>query len=95
MDTSLSNASVNQEMSYTVTIYTLTATTAGSDSNVNGQDNPAHSLNPVKTGDGTPIILWVAVLAVSAGVLFWLFLVKKRKNDRKNEQNESEQRKKQ
>lgn len=91
VDTSLSNASVNQEMSYTVTIYTLTATAAGSDSNGNGQDNPTHSLNPVRTGDDTPIILWMAVLAVSAGVLFWLFLIKKRKNDGENEQNESAQ----
>ena len=91
VDTSLSNASANQEMSYKVTIYTLTAAAPGNGDNGNGPDNQSHFLKPVKTGDSIQSFLWIAVLAVSAGILFWLFLIKKRKNDEENEQKESEQ----
>lgn len=79
-DTGLGDASVNQEMSYTVTIYTLTAVAAGSDGQTK---NPL--LHPAKTGDNAKVILWTAVLVISAGVLMVLFILRKRKNDRENE----------
>ena len=83
VDTSLSNASVSQEMSYTVTIYTMTATATGSENN----DSRNHLLSGVKTGDTTKIFVWVIVLVVSVGAIGCLIIWKKRKNDEKNEQN--------
>lgn len=80
-DTGFGNASVNQEMSYTVTIYTLTA--AATDSG----DSGSQKLSGVKTGDTTKIFLWIIVLVISASVISCLVIWKKRKNDVKNEQN--------
>lgn len=105
-DTDFGNDSVNQEMSYKVTIYTLTtaATEQSSQEDTDDQDTQKNteaqnhqsqkqSRKAAKTGDSTNILQWVIVLAIAAGVLFCLFIVKKRKNDTENEQNESEQRK--
>lgn len=80
-DTGYGNASVNQEMSYTVTIYTMTSAAAGS----GDQTNQGNFLNRVKTGDTAHIFAWAAVLIVSAGAIFLLFLLRKRKNDGANE----------
>ena len=101
-DTDIANASVNQEMSYTVTIYTLTSasSSSGDDDQNNGNDQNAQNRqsaqgdqttarHSVKTGDNTPVLLWAAVLVVTAFIVSLLFILKKRKNNRKNEQNES------
>ena len=67
-------------MSYTVTIYTLTATT--------GEDVQASAKKPFhlpKTGDSVQTVLWGIVLAASAGILICLLILKKRENDGKNE----------
>ena len=100
-DTDLSNASLTHNMSYRVTIYTLAAKSASADTATDSpanttaegadQKNQSHSRNAVKTGDNTQIFLWVVVLAVSAGILMGLFILRKRKNNNKNEQNKSEQ----
>ena len=90
IDTSLSNASVQQEMSYTVTIYTLTAataTTTGKDQ----QKKPTSILETVKTGDTAQIFFWAAALGISAGILIWLLFLRKRKNDKDNEHDEAKQ----
>ena len=82
-DTGLGDASAHQEMSYTVTIYTLTATSTSTGSDSDGQTKHP-LLHPAKTGDDTPVILWTAVLVISAVVLIILFiLIRKRKNERK------------
>ena len=81
-DTHLGNISAdqstNQELSYTVTIYTLTSTAAES------ADQTQNSLfHPAKTGDNAQVILWTVVLAVSAGILIVLLILRKRKNEQK------------
>lgn len=93
-DTGLADASAtaDQETSYTVTIYTLTATATGSDAVNRNHQNPVNQLlETVKTGDATQILLWIAVLAAATGGLLFLLIVKRRKNDEENEQNESGQ----
>lgn len=93
-DTDLADASAtaNKEMSYTVTIYTLTATaTESDDPNQNNKSPVKRLLETVKTGDNTQIFLWIVVLAVATGVLLCLLIAKRRKNDEKNEHNETEQ----
>lgn len=89
-DTGLANASVAQEMSYTVTIYTLTAVATTADGD-DAQKNQTSVLDAVKTGDTTPIFFWAAALGVSAGLLIWLLFLRKRKNEKDNEHNEGKQ----
>lgn len=86
-DTDYGNAAVNQEMNYTVTIYTLTASAAAGNTDQNGSKLPFHL---PKTGDNAQIVLWAVVFVVSAGLIICLLVLKKRKNNRKNEQNASE-----
>lgn len=86
-DTSFIGASVNQELSYTVTIHTL-ATAAVDDEAADSKDQTLESVGKqiretVKTGDHTQILLWTVLLIVSAGFLYYLFAAK-----RKNEKNE-------
>ena len=91
-DTGLANKAVDQELSYTVTIYTLTSasTSTGDDDQNTGngqsaqsrQSDQTTSRHSVKTGDTTPVLLWVMILIVSAGILSCLFILKKRKNNR-------------
>lgn len=90
-DTNMGNQSVNQEMSYTVTIYTLTAeaTDTGTATKENQQKTKKKSSRNAKTGDNSQILLWVVVLGIAAGVVIFLLLLKKRKKDEKNEHEES------
>ena len=89
-DTGLGNASVEQNMSYTVTIYTLTAAATTVDGK-DQQKKPTSILEVVKTGDTAQIFLWAAALGVSAGIIIWLLFLKKRKNDKDNEHDETKQ----
>ena len=87
-DTQLGDLSASQyasqEMSYTVTIYTLTAASPGSDSDDQSKTPLYPLLHPTKTGDDTPVALWTAVLVISAGILIILFIIlRKRKNEQK------------
>ena len=87
-DTGYANAeaSADQEMSYTVTIYTLTAAATES-GDQNQSDQPQKSfLQAVKTGDTMQTVVWVVVLICAAGVIIGMFILKKRKNDEKYEQ---------
>lgn len=102
-DTALGNEAVSQEMTYTVTIYTLTASATGGDSTdqtdesnqtnqPNQKEQPKKNFwNAVKTGDYAQVMLWIVVLIISAGVVIYLVILKKRKNDRENEHKESGQ----
>lgn len=97
-DTNLADVSgsVNQEMSYTVTIYTLTAAAADNGTeNINGNQNGStvkNFLHAVKTGDNAQMILWIVVFVCAAGILACLLILRKRMNDGKYEQKESNQR---
>lgn len=80
-DTDLANASVNQEMSYTVTIHTMAATSTDAAPNNNQQDQKKRTylVQAVKAGDTAQILKWAVILGVSAGILL-ILLLKKRKN---------------
>lgn len=87
-DTGYANAeaSADQEMSYTVTIYTLTAAATES-VDQNQSDHPQKSfLQAVKTSDTMQTVAWIIVLVCAAGVLFGMLILKKRKNDGENGQ---------
>lgn len=79
-DTGLGDSAVNQEMTYTVTIYTLTATAApvaGEGTTASGK--PQNSLlQKVTTGDTTQILIWIILLMISAGLVAWLLWKKRR-----------------
>ena len=91
-DTALGNAAVSQDMTYTVTIYTLTAAASGNGNQSDQTDQTGKPFwNAVKTGDDMNLTLWMAVLIVSAGVVVYLIILKKRKNDDKNAHKESKQ----
>ncbi len=92
-DTDLANASAEQEMSYTVTIYTLTATAV--DGNDGGSEEGPHSqihfLYSVKTGDTVGIYFWMVVFVFALVVLgYGLLLFRERKNEEENERDKSE-----
>ena len=79
-DTDLGNRAVDENLTYTVTIHTITT--------VNTEDNQSDSnvikkLRSAKTGDTGNLIYWIVFAVVSLGVI--LFLVFKRKNERNNE----------
>lgn len=80
-DTDLANASVNQEMSYTVTIHTMAAASTDAAPNNNQQDQKKRTylVQAVKAGDTAQILRWAVILGVSAGILL-ILLLKKRKN---------------
>lgn len=95
-DTNLADASgsVDQEMSYTVTIYTMTAAATG-DGTENGNQTGStdkNFLHAVKTDDGAQMLLWIVVLVCAAGVLACLLILRKRMNDGKYGQKQSNQR---
>lgn len=85
LDTGMGDASVDQDLSYTVTIYTLASIEADS-GNGSARQNPlSRIVEAAKTGDTAQILLWLAALAGAAGVLIFLLIVKRRKNDEENE----------
>lgn len=79
-DTDLGNLAVDQKLTYTVTIHTIT--TANTEDGHSGS-NVIKKLRSAKTGDTIHLALWIAFAAVSAGVI--IFLVFKRKKERNNE----------
>lgn len=80
-DTDLANVSVNQEMSYTVTIHTMAAASTDTEpNNQQDQKNRGYLVKGVKAGDTAQILKWAMILGVSAGILWILLLIKKRKN---------------
>lgn len=90
-DTGLSDVSVKQDLSYTVTIHTMTVTATDSDQQ-NEQKPVKRLLEAVKTGDNAPIFLWLIALMTAAGVILYLGIIKRRKNDREHEHDEYRQR---
>lgn len=99
-DIALGDAAVNQEMSYVVTIHTLTAVAdepmekptvkPTEETPENDAQNPrkevAKILDAVKTGDTSQILLWIMVLAFSAGVILCLVILKKKQHGRREEE---------
>lgn len=90
-DTNLGDVSLTQGLSYTVTIRTL-AVAATEDNHLPGGQTQKPSTKPSieagKTGDNTHVLFWCVVFSVSAGILFFILILRKRKNDRKQEQNQ-------
>lgn len=81
-DTDLGNRAVDEDLTYTVTIHTITT--------VNTEDDPSglnvnviKKLRSAKTGDTIYLALWITFAAVSAGVI--IFLIFKRKKERNDE----------
>lgn len=89
-DTDLGNLSVGQNLTYTVTIYTLTSGygEAGG-TNADENQNPIiRVLHAVRTGDAAPVLLWIVVLLAAAGVI--IFLLLRRKKEEKSDKNADE-----
>lgn len=85
-DTNLGNITVGQEFTYTVTIHTLAA--ESTDTNIKPDiDNkkPLSVINAVKTGDTAAIMRWAVILGLSAGIIFILLILKKRKEKEENQ----------
>ena len=80
-DTDLADASVNQEMSYTVTIHTMAVAAIDKtpDTNKLNKNIPAAIVQTIKTGDTAQIMKWAIILGLSAGILL-LLLLWRRKN---------------
>lgn len=86
-DTNLGDVSLAQGLSYTVTIRTL-AVAETEDNHLPGGQTQKPSIEAGKTGDNTHVLFWCVVFSVSAGILFFILILRKRKNDRKQEQNQ-------
>ena len=82
-DTDLANASVNQEMSYTVTIHTMAveAIDKTPDTNKLNKNIPTSIIQTIKTGDTAQILKWAILLGLSAGILLILLLWKRKNKD--------------
>lgn len=70
MDTTMGNASVNQDLSCTVTIYTLTETDENSSANI--------SWDSINTSVQSHMLVWIVVMIVSGGLL--VLVLRRRKN---------------
>lgn len=92
-DTSLGNLGGEQDLTCTVTIYTVAAGSTGghnsgsSGSSGDGTENNGAGQNPfqlggVRTGDTSHLALWTGLAAVSAGVI--VFLIFRRKKQKEN-----------
>lgn len=79
-DTDLAEASVDQEMSYTVTIHTMAAASTTPDKNPSETTKRKYFVRGVKAGDTAQILTWAILLGLSAGILLLILLLKKRKN---------------
>ena len=78
-DTALGNLNDGQELTYTVTIHTQ----ASMDTDSGAADrSQGTSINPVKTGDYTPVTRWILILTAAAAVFgMGLYFIYRRKKE--------------
>lgn len=81
-DTALGNLNDGQELTYTVTIHTQ----ASMDTDSGAADrSQGTSINPVKTGDYTPVTRWILILTAAAaafGIGLYFIYRRKKEQDR-------------